>query len=983
MKRKILSTLLALVLALSLGLVTAVPVSAAYGITTVTPTDITVGPAYTPLTGPAIVETAATDITAGTIILTAPTGFEFDTGASVTATVTGTGTPLQLAGGASFETVTPTISTITITVTAQSVTDPSTITYTGIRIKDSDDTSGTTNDLVFSGTSNVAGNAGTLTSIPDVIDHFALETSGAGTEVAGTAFTITVTAQDVFDNTATSYIGVAVSVAFTSTATAAPDATAPTIPTPQVLDFSAIPGIVTATGFILVDATETPDITATDGTYSGTAAAITVNPEVLAAYTVVPDALTQTAGTPFDVVITAVDQYENPLGTGYADPVGVYTWETNAGGTPVIGTLVFGDFGGVGVATESVTLDFIETGVTFTATDIDTITGTSAAIEVVAGPAAYLTVTGDATMTAGGTNELTITAYDSADNVATSYTGSKTLIFSGPGVAPDATAPTVEGVTMLNETTVTFTAGVSVALSATLIAYNAEAPEVDVDDGTVDSTGNAAYDLNLTVDPAAAAQLAYTGGPATVVAGAETTAFTVQRQDQFGNPVTSGATVVGLASNSTGAAKVFKAAPGGDAVTEVTIPDAGSTVVFYYDDEKAGAWTITASATGLTPAESALTVNPDVIDHYAVSPIASPQVIGATFPVIIQAQDIFNNDITSGGEASEAITITYVVTDGPATPDATTTVDGTVTVDVSLTVITLGQSITFTGVSTMDGTSNPFQVVAVGAIDHYEVTAIPVAQDTGEVFDVIIQAQDANNNDITLGPEENITITFGLDAGAGTPTGTTIAGTATVSITMTVAQAGQTIIVTGDVSDVSGTSNSFTVYDDFLTFVQDDWTLTSIDKWLNTTDSAWIDTPLQILKYTSTGFLSATLADGDLEPVEALYVQMDGAGKKLGIIYSTAVQGMSDKDLVAGWNLISSATSVPDNADDVLSPLQDVGSLGVGLTTLVSQDIYNQNTGDLYIDASTWGNLAAVDLNAFDGYWVYMNAAKSFGVIPD
>ncbi len=983
MKRKSLRILIALVLVLSFSLVTATPAAAAVTITPVTPTDITVGPTYTALTGPVLTEEAAGDATIGTIILTAPAGFAFDTGSDVTATVTGAGTPLLL-NGAATQVVTPLASTITIDVSAQSIAEPSTITYTGIRIKDSDDTSGDTGDLVFSGTSTVTGSAGTLTSIPDVIHHFALVTEGAGTEVAGTAFTITVTAQDEFDNTATSYIGAAVSVAFTTTATAAPDATAPTIPTPQVLDFSGTPGIVTATGFILVDAAETPDITADDGTYSGTAASITVDPEVLAAYTVVPAALSQTAGTAFDVVITAVDDYENPLGTNYTDPGDVYTWETNAGGTPDISApLVFGDFTD-DVATKSVTLDFIETGVTFTVTDSNLITGTSAAVEVVAGPGAYLVVTGDATMTAGGTNELTVTAYDSADNVATGYTGSKTLVFSGPVVAPDATAPTVEGVTVENETTVTFTLGVSGAGSTTLTAYNAETTTVDVTDGTI--SAGAAYDLDLTVDPAAVAQLAYTVEPGSVDAGVETTAFTVQRQDQYDNPVTSGATVVGLASDSTGTAKELRATASGAAVTEVTIADAASTADFYYYDEKAGDWTITASSGVLTSAESLLTVDPVTIDHYSVTAIASPQVTGAAFPVTIQAQDVFDNDITAGTEEDVNITVTAGGSVDPTTTG--TTVAGAATVDVSLSAITLGQSITFTGATSSDvGTSNPFQTVTYGAIDHYVVTTTIGDQEAGVVFEVIIQAQDANNNDITMGSDDSeaITITFGLtDAGATPISTSTTAGTVTISdMNMSVAQAGQTIIVTGDVSGVSGTSNSFTVYDDFLTFVQDDWTLTSIDKWLNTTDSAWIDTPLQILKYTSTGFLSATLADGDLEPVEALYVQMDGAGKKLGIIYSTAVQGMSDKDLVAGWNLISSATSVAGNADDVLSPLQDVGSLGVGLTTLVSQDIYNQNTIDLYIDASTWGNLAAVDLNAFDGYWIYMNAAKSFGVIPD
>ena len=975
---------IALVLALSLCLVMGVPVSAAYGITTVTPTDITVGPTYTPLTGPAIVEGLAADVGAGTIILTAPAGFAFDTGSVVTATVTGDGTPLLLSGGASSEIATVTTGTITITVTAVSVTEPSTITYTGIRIKDSNNTSGDTGNLAFSGDAGVTGNAGTLTSVPDVIDHFALVTGGTGTEVAGTAFTITVTAQDEFYNTVTSYTGAAVSVAFTTTATAAPDTTSPTIPTPQTLDFNTTPGIATATAFILVNAAETPTITADDGTYSGTSAAITVGPEVLAAYTVVPATLTPTAGVAFDVVITAVDEYENPLTTYIEPTAGDYIWTTTASDTwDISAPLLFVDFGAGAVATKSVTLDFIEAGVTFTVTDTDTITGISAGVAVVAGLADYLAVTGTETMTAGGTNELTVTAYDSADNVATSYTGSKTLVFSGPAVADDATAPTVEGVTMENETTVTFTAGVSSGTNATLIAYMAETKEVEVSDGTINSTGDAAYDLDLTVDPAAVAQLAYTVEPETVVAGVETDVFTVQRQDQYANPVTSGATIVGLASDSTGAAKVFRAISAGDAVTEVTIADEASTVDFYYDDEKAGAWTITASSGVLTSAESALTVGPAAIDHYTVSAITSPQVIGAAFPVTIQAQDVFNNDITTGTEEDVNIAVTAGGTVDPTTTG--TTVAGAATVNVSLSAITLGQSITFAGVtSSKTGTSNPFQTVTYGAIDHYEIAVAVGPQVFDTQFTVIIQAKDAAGNDITLGADaiEDILVTCNLvDANLQVDgaTDVTATGTASVKITLATAQAGQTIIFEGATSGATGTTSVFSVYDVIMD-LPDVWVLFSTDIWINATDSAWIDTPVQFLKYVpGSGFLSATLADS--KPVEALYVKMGSGGGDLGIIFLTGTPEVSAKELVAGWNLISSASSELNNAPDVLSGLHDVANAGTGLTTVVSQGIYNRTSPDFYVDATVWGNLSEYTLEPFDGYWIRMNADKTFGVV--
>ena len=48
----------------------------------------TTGGSYTTLTGPTLVEGASKDIGTGTIIFNAPSGFEFNTGATVTATIT-------------------------------------------------------------------------------------------------------------------------------------------------------------------------------------------------------------------------------------------------------------------------------------------------------------------------------------------------------------------------------------------------------------------------------------------------------------------------------------------------------------------------------------------------------------------------------------------------------------------------------------------------------------------------------------------------------------------------------------------------------------------------------------------------------------------------------------------------------------------------------------------------------------------------------
>jgi len=103
----------------------------------------------------------------------------------------------------------------------------------------------------------------------------------------------------------------------------------------------------------------------------------------------------------------------------------------------------------------------------------------------------------------------------------------------------------------------------------------------------------------------------------------------------------------------------------------------------------------------------------------------------------------------------------------------------------------------------------------VTTIDHYAVSAIVSPVGATVPFTVIIQARDAFNNNITVGPEaaENITITLGKPDAGATPTSTaTVAGVAAVSMTMTVPQTfGQSITFTGVTSGKTGTSMLFDV----------------------------------------------------------------------------------------------------------------------------------------------------------------------------
>lgn len=173
-----------------------------------------------------------------------------------------------------------------------------------------------------------------------------------------------------------------------------------------------------------------------------------------------------------------------------------------------------------------------------------------------------------------------------------------------------------------------------------------------------------------------------------------------------------------------------------------------------------------------------------------------------------------------------------------------------------------------------------------------------------------------------------------------------------------------------------------TTFDKTLTLLVD-WTLVSTNNWIDPAETVGVDVILAYNYTPSEGYFEVDPAD--LVPVNALYLKTEDGGG-LGITYSGGVPVASSKDLEAGWNLISSASLT--NAKAVLSPLRFVqvgDEQGVGLTTVVSQGPFNLHTGSFYLATLTesdWDNIEEYNLNPFDGYWVYMNAGKNFGVVP-
>lgn len=159
--------------------------------------------------------------------------------------------------------------------------------------------------------------------------------------------------------------------------------------------------------------------------------------------------------------------------------------------------------------------------------------------------------------------------------------------------------------------------------------------------------------------------------------------LTVERQDASGNPVTNGNLTVNLSTTSPHEKGKFSLTSGGTAITSLTIPDGSSIAQFYYYDETAGTWIITASATGLTSATQNITVNPGAATQFVITlpgetfengkgntgtPLT--QTAGVQFQIKVRFCDAyFNVDTTLNGPHTLTFSGPGQAPDGVTNPD--------------------------------------------------------------------------------------------------------------------------------------------------------------------------------------------------------------------------------------------------------------------------------------------------------------------------
>jgi subtilisin-like proprotein convertase family protein len=401
---------------------------------------------------------------------------------------------------------------------------------------------------------------------------------------AGAAFSITVTAQDAFGNTATGYTG---TVHFSSS-----DGQA-------VLPVNSTLRNGTGTFSAALKTAGSESLTATDtasGTITGSAS-LAVSPAAATSLLVTVPA-SVTAGGAFSVAVTARDAYGNRA-TGYTGTVHISSSDTAAGvQLPADYTFTAADRG------QHLFRVVLQTVGSQTITATDTVSGSitgRATVSVVAPTlATHLAVHTPSGITAGSSFSITVTALDANGNTVTGYTG--TVQFrSSDG---RATLPASYTFTAADKGVHTFSG---------LVLDTAGTQTVTVSDNASSAiTGRG----SVAVSPAAASHLAVSV-PAGATAG---TAFsiTVTAQDAFGNTATGYTGTVHFSSSDGQAVlPVNSTLLNGTGTFSVTLKTAGSEYL-----------TATDTASSQVTGSASLAVSPAVSGALVFHSTDVPQTIG-------------------------------------------------------------------------------------------------------------------------------------------------------------------------------------------------------------------------------------------------------------------------------------------------------------------------------------------------------------------
>lgn len=539
---------------------------------------------------------------------------------------------------------------------------------------------------------------------------------------------------------------------------------------------SAVSGVATFSGLNITKAGSGFTLVASGGGVSGVASSsfsISPGPAVALAFTTQPP--TSIAGAAFTTAVTARDQYGNTATTFTGGTNSVTVAIGTNGGTPTPGALsgVKVQVATNGVATfPGLNIDKVGTNYTLSAAATNLTGTTSAAFNINPGAAAALFFTAQpSNVTAGvAMAPVVVTARDAQGNTATGLTGNVTLaITGGTGTA----GATLSGGTAAVSGGVATFPGLKIDKSGT--GYTLTATAAGVGTGATST----AFDVN----PGTATHLAFTVQPAGDTAGGIfSPAIVVTALDAGGNTDTAFHAAVAVAIGTNPSSGTL----GGTASTAAVAGIATFTTLTI--DKSGTGYTLTASATGLTPDTSVpftITAGTATQLVFTQQPTTAQAMVAINPAVVVTARDAHDN--TATGLTGN---VTLAITGGTGSPGASL-FGGTVAVAAgvasfpALKLDKSGANYTLTASATgvPTATSATFNITPAAAT-RLAFTVQPPNDTAGGIFApaITVTALDSvGNTDTSF--KSTVTMDFAVNAGTGSLKGTlnrtAVAGVAT------------------------------------------------------------------------------------------------------------------------------------------------------------------------------------------------------------
>ncbi|MGD0321942.1 MAG: hypothetical protein ABSC00_10145, partial [Acidimicrobiales bacterium] len=429
--------------------------------------------------------------------------------------------------------------------------------------------------------------------------------------------------------------------------------------------------------------TYTYKVTAVYNTWTATSTAssdVTVNASVLNSFSVVPSTFTPTAGTQFNVTITALDQFSNTYtaytGTQcvtFSGPSNSPAPSSTAPSYPAKGSCTSGSavtfVSGVstGVNAANITLYDAENPL-FTVTDNPSGKTGTASLTVIAAALNSFKVPTPSTQTAGSFFNETITALDAYDNAASGWTSVNNCVrFSGPSSspAPSSSTPSYPSAGSCGTGNSALNFDGSGQVTATITLYDAQSTSLTVTSVTTPA-GETGSSGSFTVS-ASTLNSFKVPTPSTQTAG---TFFneTITAVDAWDNPAsgwTSGTECVTFSGPSSSPSPSSTAplypvptascTTGESGLSFNSSGQASATVTLY--DAQSTSLTVTSvtSPSGKTGSTGSFTVSAAGLNSFTV-PNPGTQTAGSFFNETITAVDAWDNPASGWTSGTECVT---------------------------------------------------------------------------------------------------------------------------------------------------------------------------------------------------------------------------------------------------------------------------------------------------------------------------------------